>query len=157
MLDEALADARALGARYLEANALIRRAGAQLRRNAFAAAVEDAAAGTAVARQAGLLGYEIQGLARHALALTRLGQTAAARALADRSLQLLDLQRYVEGSEEDVLASCAQVLRAAGKHERAAEIRERGRMSAQRKLDGLTDPEWRAAYAAVTEVRQLLG
>ena len=73
------------------------------RRSAFAAAVEDAAAGTALANQAGLVGYEIQGLARHALALTRLGQTAQARTLAERSLELLGRQRYVEGSEEDVL------------------------------------------------------
>ena len=39
MLDEALAEARRLGARYLEANALISRAGAQLRRGDLAAAI----------------------------------------------------------------------------------------------------------------------
>ncbi|MGE3544659.1 MAG: AAA family ATPase, partial [Kofleriaceae bacterium] len=157
MIDEALADARTLGARYLEANALIRRAGAQLRRSAFANAAEDAAAGTAIARTAGLVGYEIQGLARSALALTRLGKTDEAVALAERSLELLDRQRYVEGSEEAVLAGCAQVLRAADRVERANQVRERGRASAQRKLDALADPAWRAAYAAVFEVRQLLG
>ncbi|MGE0548216.1 MAG: serine/threonine-protein kinase PknK [Kofleriaceae bacterium] len=157
MLDEALAEARGLGARYLEANALIRRAGAQLRRSAFADAAEDAAAGTAIARAAGLVGYEIQGLARSALALTRLGKTDDAVAHANRSLELLERQRYVEGSEEDVLAACAQVLRAAGDTERANQVRERGRASAQRKLDALVDPEWRAAFAAVSEVRQLLG
>nr|MBA3455767.1 protein kinase [Deltaproteobacteria bacterium] len=80
-LDEALAEARRLGARYLEANALVARAGAQLRRGNLAAAIEDAADGTAVAQQATLVGYEIQGLARHALALSRSrGHTAEAGA-----------------------------------------------------------------------------
>ena len=77
LLDEALAEARRLGARYLEANALVARAGAQLRRGVLAAAIEDAADGTAVAQQATLVGYEIQGLARHALALARRGGQAA--------------------------------------------------------------------------------
>ena len=49
LLDEALAEARRLGARYLEANALVARAGAQLRRGNLAAAIEDAADGSLVA------------------------------------------------------------------------------------------------------------
>ncbi|HET9627065.1 MAG TPA: AAA family ATPase, partial [Kofleriaceae bacterium] len=73
MLDDALAEATRLGARYLEANALVTRAGAHLQAGALADAIADAARGAAVAREATLVGYESQGLARHALALARLG------------------------------------------------------------------------------------
>ena len=158
MLDEALAEARRLGARYLEANALTARAGAHLRRGALPAALDDAAEGTAVARAATLAGYEIQGLARHALALSRLGERdGEAVRLARRALAMLAEQRHLEGSEEDVLLSCAEVLRAAGAGDEARATLEQARASARRKLDGLTDPTWRAAFLATPAVRELLG
>jgi tetratricopeptide (TPR) repeat protein len=157
MIDEALAEARRLGARYLEANALVARAGAQLRCGGLAAAIEDATDGAAVARHATLVGYEIQGLARHALALSRLGSpSAAAGSLVHRALGLLDQQKFLEGSEEEVLAACAEVLRTAGAGDLAATVRERGRASAQRKLDAMTDDAWRRAYAAIPEIQDLL-
>jgi len=157
MLDEALAEARRLGARYLEANALVTRAGANLRAGALSAAIADASSGAAVARQATLVGYEIQGLARHALALSRLGnRTAEAGVLVHRALTLLDAQKHLEGSVEEVLVACATVLRAAGARERADALRERGRASARRKLAALPDPAWRAAYAALPEIAELL-
>ena len=157
MLDDALGEARRLGARYLEANVLVARAGAQLRLQALPAAIEDAADGTVVAREATLVGYEIQGLARHALALSRTGnRNAEAGALVHRALALLEQQRYLEGSEEEVLAACVEVLHVAGAGDRAAAVRVRGRASAQRKLDALVDPEWKAAYAAIPEIQQLL-
>jgi tetratricopeptide (TPR) repeat protein len=159
MLDEALAEARRLSARYLEANALISRAGAHLRRGELDAAIEDAAAGTLVARNATLVGYEIQGLARHALALVRRpssNQHAEAVAQVQRALALLEQQRYLEGSEEEVFASCAYVLEAAGAPDRAAAVRARGRIEVQRKLAGLTDPAWRASYAAIPEHQTLM-
>jgi tetratricopeptide (TPR) repeat protein len=158
LLDEALDEARRLGARYLEANALIARAAVHLRSGALSAAISDAAAGTAVARDATLVGYEIQGLARHALALSRLGNRAAESvALADRALALLDAQRYLEGSVEEVIAACAAVLRAGGARDRGDALHERGRVTAHRKLAALPDPAWRAAYAAVPEIAELLG
>ncbi|HMG22168.1 MAG TPA: protein kinase [Kofleriaceae bacterium] len=158
LIDEALDEARRLGARYLEANALVARAAVHLRTGALGAAIADAAAGTAVARDATLVGYEIQGLARHALALARLGNhTAEAAALAHRALGLLDAQRHLEGSVEEVIAACAGVLQAAGAHDHAAALRERGRASARSKLAALPDPTWRAAYAAVPEIAELLG
>ncbi|HEX2691724.1 MAG TPA: protein kinase [Kofleriaceae bacterium] len=157
MLDEALAEARRLGARYLEANALVARSAAHLRAGALSAAIADASSGAAVARQATLVGYEIQGLARHALALSRLGsRTAEAGALVHRALALLDAQKYLEGSEEEVLVACASVLRAAGGTDRAKALRERGRASARRKMAALPDPAWRAAYAAIPEIAELL-
>jgi tetratricopeptide (TPR) repeat protein len=157
MLDEALAEARRIGARYLEANALVARAGANLRTGALGAAIADASAGALVAREATLVGYEIQGLARHALALCRLGnRTAEASGLVHRALALLDAQKYLEGSEEEVIVACATVLRAAGDHARAHALRERGRASARRKLAAIHDPTWRAAYAAIPDIAELL-
>ena len=157
MLDEALAEARALGARYLEANALVARAGAHLRTGALSAAIADASAGASVARGATLVGYEIQGLARHALALSRLGgRSVEAGILVHRALGLLDAQKYLEGSEEEVLVACASVLRTAGAHEQASALRERGRASAIRKLSALPDAQWRAAYAAIPEIAWLI-
>ena len=157
MLDEALDEARRLGARYLEANALVARAGAHLRTGALSAAIADASAGAAVARGATLVGYEIQGLTRHALALSRRGQNhVEATLLVHRALGLLDVQKYLEGSEEEVLVACASVLRSAGAYEQASAVRERGRASALRKLDALLDPQWRAAYAAIPEIVELL-
>jgi tetratricopeptide (TPR) repeat protein len=159
MLDEALAEARRLSARYLEANALISRAGARLRRGEYDAATEDAAAGTRVAHDATLVGYEIQGLARHAAALARTantGRLAEAGALVHRALALLEHQRFLEGSEEEVYANCVAVLQAAGADDRAALVKARGKAEVERKLSGLTDPAWRDSYAAVTENKLLL-
>lgn len=157
MLDEALAEARRLGARYLEANALITRAGAWLSRGELTTAAADAAEGTAVATATALVGYEIQGLVRHALALVRGGGPVAhAVALVQHALALLEQQHYLEGSEEEVHAGCAEVLQAAGASEAAAAVRARGRADLERKLAGLTDPAWRAAYMAIVENRALL-
>src|SRR6185503_9316720 len=68
LIDEAVAEARRLGARYLEANALVTRAGAFLRTNNLVQAAADATEGTAVAKAATLVGFEIIGLARQARA-----------------------------------------------------------------------------------------
>ncbi len=155
-IDEALGEARRLGARYLEANALVARAGAHLRQNHLDAAMTDAADATAVAQAATLVGYEIQGLARHALALSRLGRHAPAAVHVQRALASLEQQRFLEGSEEEVYVACIEVLRAGGAEERADIVALRGKSSATRKLASLADPVWRAAYAAIPEVRALL-
>jgi serine/threonine protein kinase/tetratricopeptide (TPR) repeat protein len=159
MIDEALAEARRLGARYLEANALISRAGVQLQRGELAAAVLDAGDGALVARLATLVGYEIQGLARQAAALVRSPdepRLAEAQSLVQRALALLERQRYLEGSEEEVYANCAAVLAAIGATDNAAFVRARGKAEVERKLAALTDPAWRAAYAAIPENQKLL-
>ena len=159
MLDEALAEARRLGARYLEANALVTRAGVHLRMNQVAKAQADADAGTIVARAATLTGYEIQGLARHAVALVRDpagNQLAQAGALVHRALALLDHQRFLEGSEEEVYANLLEVLVRAGAGDRAAAVKARGGAEVARKLVALTDPEWRSAYTSLPECKALL-
>jgi serine/threonine protein kinase/tetratricopeptide (TPR) repeat protein len=160
MIDEALAEARRLGARYLEANALITRAGAHLRRDEYEAAAADAAEGTAIAQASTLVGYQIQGLARWAIALVRDkrgGRLGEAGGYAHRALVMLERQRYVEGSEEEVYAHCVDVMRACGAEDRANLVAARGKAEVERKLTGLTDPAWRAAYMAIPEHRKLLG
>jgi serine/threonine protein kinase/tetratricopeptide (TPR) repeat protein len=153
MLDDALAEARQLGAVYLEAHALISRAGVQLRRGDYVAAAADAGAGALVARGATLVGYEIQGVARQAHALARLPapRMREALALVQRALALLDVQRFLEGAEEEVYANCLAVLHLASATDRAEVIKARGRAVVARKLAGLNDPAWRAAYCAVAE------
>jgi serine/threonine protein kinase/tetratricopeptide (TPR) repeat protein len=160
VLDEAIAEASAIGARYLEANALISRAGVQLQLGALAEAAADATRGVAVARAATLVGYEIQGLARQAVAMTRArGKAALGEAgdLVHRALVLFDQQRHLEGSEEEVYVNCLEVLKLAGANDRAATVRARGKAEVQRKLAALDDPEWRTAYAARPECKALLG
>ncbi len=160
LIDEAIAEARRLGARYLEANALVTRAGAKIRQGANPAAVVDANDGVAIAGGATLVGYEIQGLARGALALVRdgnSGRLGEAGSLAHRALVLLEQQRFLEGSEEEVYAYCAEVMRAARADDRAARVTARGKAEVERKLAGMTDPAWRAAYTAIPEVKALIG
>lgn len=159
MLDEAVAEARRLTARHLEASALVARAGVQLWRGDVTAAIRDAAEGTAVAAATRLVGDEIQALARHALALVRdPGQARldAACALADRALALLDHEHSLDGSEEEVYATCFEVRRVLGLYDQAATVKARGRGEIERKLAALANPVWRAAYLARPASRLLL-
>jgi eukaryotic-like serine/threonine-protein kinase len=155
-LDEAISEARQLGARYLEANGLVARAGARLHIGDANAAIADAEAGAAVARRATLVGCEITGLARHALALYQIGDLDRAVPLAKRALALLDVQHYLEGSEEEILQACGNVLCAAGETERGQLALSQARAAVTRKLAALLDPSWQTAYAAIAEHRQLL-
>jgi tetratricopeptide (TPR) repeat protein len=158
LLDEALGEAQAIGARYLEANALVTRAGTHLARGNVAQAIVDATNGASVARAAGLAGYELQGLARHAAALVRTSgdHLREAGALIDRALALFDKQEHLEGSEEDVYMHCVAVLRALGDGERANRVKARAKAEVIRKSNALTEATWRAAYLARVECRALL-
>jgi serine/threonine protein kinase/tetratricopeptide (TPR) repeat protein len=155
-IDEALLEARRIGARYIEANALVARAGAHLALGAPAPALDDAAQGAAVARESTWTGYEIQALARQGSALVALGRGTEAAPLAERALTLLDEQRYLEAAEEDTLLAISRALRAAGDAERAQLVAVRARASAQRKLDAITRPAWRASFAALPYIRDAL-
>lgn len=155
-LDEAVREAQALGARYLEAHALVARADAKLRLGEAAAAVDDAEAGAQLARRSTLVSCEIQGLARQAVAQFLLGSPERASPLAQRALTLLDRQRYLEGSEEEVLSACGRVLCATGEVERGQSALAGARAAIARKLETLRDPIWRETYAAIVEQRQLL-
>jgi predicted ATPase/tRNA A-37 threonylcarbamoyl transferase component Bud32 len=173
-LDEALSLARALGDPYLEANALVALAGALLVRDQHRArqtrsapstrdlardlardparggdlhraarAAEDA---VARARQATLIGAEIQALSRQAEATARLGQLPEALSLSQQAMDLLAQQKHIEGAEEEVYFVHFQLLTVEERTEDAAAVLDQARASMQRKLDALRDPRWREAF-----------
>jgi hypothetical protein len=84
------------------------------------------------------------------------GRLAEAGAMVHRALALLDEQRFLEGSEEEVFAACVEVLRAGRADDRAAQVKARGAAEVARKLAGLEDPAWRAAYVSLPECKALL-
>lgn len=155
-LDEAVREARQLGAQSLEASALVARAEARLRLGEASAAADDAEAGALLARRSTLVGCEIQGLSRQAVAHYQLGAIDRAAPLARRALGLLDAQGSLEGSEEEALQACGMVLCAAGDSDLGNQALARARAAVQRKLAAIGEPSWRAAYAAIVEHRQLL-
>jgi hypothetical protein len=100
------------------------------------------------AREASLLGPEIQGLSRQAQAIWRAGYVDAALALSTRAVRLLHRQRYVEGSEEEIYFTHHQLLAALDSPEAGLAL-DRARQGFARKLRGLEDPAWRRSFAAI--------
>lgn len=157
-LSEAVSTARGIGARYIEANALVALARALLQRDQpgdVERARQTAAEATSVARAASLAGPEIQGLSCLAEAMWRTGAAAEALAQSTHAVALLDLQKYVEGSEEEILYLHYQILDAAGDAGAAAML-ARARASMQRKLDLIEDPDWRRSFVENVPVNAYL-
>jgi tetratricopeptide (TPR) repeat protein len=162
-IEEALAITREIGAKYIEANALVALAGALLiRADSPTAASDDvdraleaATKAALTAREASLLGPEIQGLSRQARALWRAGYVDAALALSTRAVRLLHRQRYVEGSEEEIYFTHYQLLAAVDSPEAGLAL-DRARQGFERKLRGLENPEWRRSFAAIPLHTELL-
>jgi eukaryotic-like serine/threonine-protein kinase len=158
LLDEALALARDLGARYIESNARVARATALLHRDQPgdpAAARAEAAAAVATARAATLLGPEIQGLSRQAEAEWRAGTLDSALTLSTEAVAKLGRQKWVEGAEEDIYFTHYRILSAAG-DDLAVDFLARARHGLERKLDLLTDPDWRRAFVRARPYRDIL-
>ncbi len=150
LIEEALTTAREIGAKYVEANALVAEAGALLLRGDESQrdidrALEAATRAAVVAREASLRGPEIQGLSRQAMAIWRAGYLDAALALSTRALRLLDTQHYVEGPEEELLFTHYQLLHAAGSPDADATL-ARAREGVARKLSLLKNPDWRRSF-----------
>ena len=153
-LSEAVSTARGIGARYIEANALVALARALLQRDQpgdIERARQTAAEATSVAHAAALIGPEIQGLSCLAETTWRAGAPQDALSLSTHAVALLDQQKYVEGSEEEILYLHHQLLDMAGKADAAgkadgAAVLARARASMQRKLDLIEDPDWRRAF-----------
>ncbi len=154
-IDQGLRDARELGAKYLEANAWVARAGALLEFDEFEAAVEAGNHGSELARQATLTGAEVLGLARLAYAHSQLGATRDAVTAMLRAVQLLEEHRHIEGSEEEVWWRCGEVALMADDQGRATLMFERGWQGYQRKLGWLTDPDEREQFSAIRCNREL--
>ncbi len=183
-LDEALSLARALGDPYLEANALVALAGALLVRDQHRArqsrsapstrdstrdgtrdsargsdlhrAVRAAEDAVTCARQATLIGAEIQALSRQAEATARLGQLPEALMLSQQAMDLLAQQKHIEGAEEEVYFVHFQLLTVEGRAEEALAVLDQARASMQRKLDALRDPRWREAFTQSVPVNARL-
>ncbi len=169
MIAEGARQAAAIGARYVEVHARLARAEAATRAGDARTAADDAAIAAAAARQATLAGFEAIALARQAAATAALGQLqpeptrpgeraslASAAELAERAVALVGHLRYLDGSVEEVLLACAEVFVRCGARDQAAHVRERGRQGVLRKLRGIVDPTWRAAFVAVDEHAALL-
>jgi tetratricopeptide (TPR) repeat protein len=154
-LEEAVAVAREIGAKYVEANALVALAGALLRRNLdeddIDRALEAGTQAAMTARQARLVGPEIEGLSRQAEAMWHAGYLDAALALSTRAIRLLNRQHYVEGSEEEIYFRHFRLLEAAGAPEAGAFL-QRAWEGYQRKLGLLTKPDWRVAFSEANEL-----
>jgi tetratricopeptide (TPR) repeat protein len=156
-LDESLALARDIGARYVEANAGIALAGAYLRRDQASdvqRAADAAARAAQTARDSTLVGAEIQALSRHAEALRRLGETEKALGQSTRAIELLEQQKTIEGSEEEVLFCHYRLLASRGAAG-AAQLLARARGGIRRKLALLTRADWRETFHS--RHREILG
>jgi len=160
LLEEATTTAREIGARYVEINAEVALCGALLRRDDkgdVERALDVAAGALATARAATLVGPEIAALARQGEALRRLGRLDQALASSGRAVELLEQQRYFEGSEEEVLFAHHKVLEAIG-DPAAADLLERARGGIERKLGMMENEDWRRSFVdAVALHRHILG
>ncbi len=158
MLEESVAIAREIGARYIEANAEVALCGALLRRGGrgdVERALSTAARALATARAATLVGAEIAALTRQGEALRRLGRLDQALASSGRAVELLDAQRYFEGSEEEVLFVHHQVLQGIG-DPAAADLLARARDGIERKLSKMDDADWRRSFVDAIALHRLI-
>jgi len=158
LLEESRASAREIGARYVEANGEVAMAGLLLRRGGEGdeeAAVAAADRALECARAATLVGAEIVALTRRAEALRRLGKSQEALASSSRAVELLADQNYLEGSEEEVLFVHYRVLSGMG-DPKAADFLAEARSGVERKLEMLTNPDWRASYIDAIPLHQLI-
>lgn len=147
-VEEALDLAREIGARYVEANAQVGLSSCLLRRAAEgditrAILVAEEAADTA--RAATLVGPEIQALSRRAEGTWRAGDLDGAIALSSHAMELLDRQKFVEGSEEEIVFLHYRLLDAAD-DPGASAVLERAISGFRRKLDALRVSDWRRSF-----------
>ncbi|HKE15633.1 MAG TPA: protein kinase [Kofleriaceae bacterium] len=158
MLEESIGTAREIGARYVEASAEVALCGALLRRDRRGdgeRALEVAARALATARAATLIGPEIGALARQGEALRRLGRLDQALASSGRAVELLERQRFIDGSEEEVLFAHHQVLEALG-DPAAADLLARARGGIERKLGLMESADWRRSFTDAVPLHRLI-
>jgi len=112
-LDHAKRIAERIGARYITINARNAMAWALCERgttNDAVRATDEATEAAETARQARLIVGEIPGLSRSARATAMLGNLDAARALSRRAVELLEEQRIIESSEEEIYYTHYRIL-----------------------------------------------
>jgi serine/threonine protein kinase/tetratricopeptide (TPR) repeat protein len=148
LISEAASIAKAIKARYVEANAGVALATALLRRGRKGddlRAAEVASKTAELAKESDLVGAEIQALSRLGEALSRRGKTDEGLVASTRAVELLDELHFIEGSEEDVIYTNCRLLRQAGDAGAAAML-DRARAGLARKLALLDNPEWRRSF-----------
>ena len=151
MLSESITSARDIGAPYIETNGEVALAGVLLDRDQPGDADQALAAagrGLEAARAATLVGAEIVALTRRAEALRRLGRVGEAEGSSMRAVAMLEEQRYLEGSEEEVWWVHHRVLDGLGEAEAARVLERRARSGLERKLALLTNPAWRTTFVS---------
>ena len=150
MLENCLATAREIGALYIEANGELARAAAFLRRcdeGDDEHALDAADRALVASRGATLHSAEIVALARQGEALRRTGRLPEARAATEEAVRLLEIQRYLEGSSEEEVYYMHYRVAAELGEPWAVSYLDRARAGLKRKLDMLTNPDWRSSFA----------
>jgi serine/threonine protein kinase/tetratricopeptide (TPR) repeat protein len=156
-LDEAIGLALDIGARHVLANARNQLAFALVKRRGagdLERAEREARAAALLGRDATLPTVEIQGHTRAAQARLELGDAAGALAESSQAVDRLAEVRCIEWSEEEVWVTHHRVLLALG-DAAAADFLQRARVSLAEKLERLTEPRWRTAYAAIELHRKI--
>jgi tetratricopeptide (TPR) repeat protein len=151
-LEEAVAVAAETGARPPLARAKLELALALCRRRDPVLAGRHAAEATSLARAARLVGCEILGLSRQALALLESADARAALTSSTQALRLLDRTGATEGPEEELWFTHHRVLRALGDPSAASAV-DHAHAVYRNKLARLRSSEWRQAFDA-TELHQ---
>jgi predicted ATPase/serine/threonine protein kinase len=137
-----------IGARYITINARNATAWSLCERgttNDAARAVDEATEAAETARSARLIVGEIPGLSRTARATALLGNLDAARGLSRRAVELLEEQRHIESSEEEIYYTHFRILELLDDPS-AAEYLERAYAGFTSKVGRLDRPEWREAF-----------
>jgi tetratricopeptide (TPR) repeat protein len=148
-LREAIRLSRDIGARYVQANALVALATAMLVRDQngdWDLASKAAAKAVEVAREATLVGPELQALSRLAEATRRAGNLDKALALSSEAVELLARQRHIEGAEQEIHFTHHELLRAAGDEAGARVALGLARAEVDRKRKGLVNRDWQRAF-----------
>jgi adenylate cyclase len=108
-----------------------------------------------LARGAGLIVGEIPALSRSARASALLGDLDAARALSRRAVELLDQQRIIESSEEEILYTHFRIISSTGDPS-ARYFLEQAHNGLMSKMARLESEEWRDAFAARVRLNSAL-
>ena len=114
-------------------------------------ATDEATEAAETARQARLIVGEIPGLSRSARATAMLGNMDAARALSRRAVELLEEQRIIESSEEEIYYTHYRILRTFD-DPRAHDYLELAYRGYVAKLQRLQRPEHRAAFSGAVRL-----
>jgi tetratricopeptide (TPR) repeat protein len=155
-LEEAIALAKDIGAKYVVANARNQLALALIRRNEpgdLLRAEREAGEAVEIGRSQALPSCEIQGRSRLALAKLLGGDAKGAQPISLAAVQLLDRVRCMEWSEEEILYTHYRVLKTLGEP-MAQGFLARAYAGLMAKLTRIENPEWQKSFADAVELHR---